>query len=124
MPRIRSVALIAATASLVLAAVAPTGALADTKNDLKNPPVDKNGKKYCPIMGLDGSIAWEPHGTTITMTWPGGGTRTNICNDGEWKDARLAPVTGIHVTVDSAYIDASGALVLSPTAPVGVVRGA
>jgi hypothetical protein len=123
MSRIRSAALIAATASLTLAAVAPTGALADTKNDLNNPPVDKNGKKYCPIRALDNSITWEQHGTTITMTWPGGGTRTSICNDGEWKDARLAPLTSIHVTVDSAYIDASGALVLNPTAPIGTIRG-
>jgi len=123
MSRIRSAALIAATASLALAAIAPTGALADTKNDLKNPPVDKNGKKYCPIMGLDGSITWEQHGTTITMTWPGGGTRTNVCDDGSWKDARLAPLTSIHVSVDSAYIDTSGALVLSPIAPIGTIRG-
>lgn len=119
MHRIRTL-VAAGVAALALVAVVPVAASAA---DSKTPPVDKNGKKYCPIKGLDGSTAWEPHGTTITMTWPDGTSRTNVCDDGEWKDARLASVTGIKVSVGSAYLDASGALVLAPTTSPGIVRG-
>jgi hypothetical protein len=119
MHRIRTL-VVAGVAALALVAVVPVAASAA---DEKSPPVDKNGKKYCPIKALDGSVTWEPHGTTITMTWPNGTSRTNICVDGEWKDARLASVTGIRVNVDSAYLDASGSLVLAPTTSPGTVRG-
>jgi hypothetical protein len=68
-------------------------------NDLDHPPVDKNGKKYCPILGLDGEIAWEPHGSTITLTWPNHTSRTNICDDGACKNARLAPGASIQAPV-------------------------
>jgi hypothetical protein len=88
-------------------------------NDLEHPPVDKNGKKYCPILGLDGSIAWEPHGTTITMTWPNHTSRTNVCDDGTWKDARMVGTAGIQAPVGETYLDASGAesVVVIPSSP-------
>jgi hypothetical protein len=88
-------------------------------NDLEHPPVDKNGKKYCPILGLDGGIAWEPHGTKITMSWPNGKSRTSVCDDGEWKDARLAGTSGIQAPVGETYLDASGAesVVVVPSSP-------
>lgn len=78
----------------------------DTTNETT--PVDENGKKSCAVAKYPSGDQWFPHGTTITVTVPNGGSVTVKCNDGEWeKVSRLASSTYAY-RVDNAFVAVSG----------------
>ena len=108
--------------SMALIAASPAGAISrnyespdgaittqrtlDTTNETT--PVDENGKKSCAVARYGGGDQWFPHGTTITVTVPGGGSTTVKCNDGEWeKVSRLQTATYAY-HLDNVFVTITG----------------
>jgi hypothetical protein len=80
--------LIAVTAALLALAAAGVASAED------NAPVDANGKKACVIHGANGSLAYVPHGSEITVDGPLTGSKITLrCEDGEWKVRSTRVVT-------------------------------
>jgi hypothetical protein len=112
-----SLALAAATpADAIYRSYEPTEVEAPTKtrtleNTNETPPVDENGKKSCAYKKWDGGTGYYPHGTVITVTLPGGGSKSVKCVDGEWEEA--VPQFGNYNTyVDQYFVASDGGLVL------------
>ena len=77
-PSRRAKALVAlGAATVALIAAVPASATDD------KPPVDKNGKKSCPLTTSSGGTYWVPHGTTLTVDHVDS-TQKEQCIDGDW----------------------------------------
>ena len=99
--------LIALGITTVALAAVPAAQATDDK-----PPVDANGKKGCAYAKFDGSTGYYPHGTTITVTLPSGGSKTVKCNDGEWESAKRAIRPTLRITATDLYVTSSEKLVM------------
>ena len=111
-----------AAASMALIAASPASAISRSYDTTDEPittqrtldttnetgPVDENGKKSCGVAKDGGGYQWFPHGTTITVTVPNGGSTTVKCNDGDWeKVSRLQNATYAY-RLDNAFVTLTG----------------
>lgn len=78
----------------------------DTTNE--TPPVDENGKKACAVAKYPSGDQLFPHGTTITVTVPNGGSVTVKCNDGEWEKVSQLQSASYAYRLDNAYVAVIG----------------